>query len=238
MSQRGSGISSVLVRSLLAPALLAALASAARAQDAAVVGQVYDANGAFVGTVIDFDQNEQAARVHGLIQGSIVEFTVRNLAVEEYLDPKTKRVYFTSGDCTGQAYVRADATFPALGGILAGAGAPTQYYFAPSGTVGGNFALASYRDFETAVCVATAGTASAYPVSPIALGYSLPYSMTTDLITQPAALPVPAVDRWGLLGLALALVVAALLGLRSGPPASDQRAAGRGARNRSSEQLS
>ncbi len=62
--------------------------------------------------------------------------------------------------------------------------------------------------------------------------------MTTDLITQPAALPVPAVDRWGLLGLALALVVAALLGLRSGPPASDQRAAGRGARNRSSEQLS
>ncbi len=114
MSQRGSGISSVLVRSLLAPALLVALASAARAQDAAVVGQVYDANGAFVGTVIDFDQNEQAARVHGLIQGSIVEFTVRNLAVEEYLDPKTKRVYFTSGDCTGQAYVRADATFPAL----------------------------------------------------------------------------------------------------------------------------
>lgn len=186
---------------------------AAWAQDPAVIGQVHDANGAFVGTVIDFDQNQQSARVHGSIQGSIVEFTIRNLNVVEYLDPKTKTVYFANGDCTGQAYVLADATYPALGGILAGAGGPVQYYFAPSGTVGGVFAAGSSKDFENLACDPVGASVSAYPVTPIALSFVLPYTMSTELVGQPAALPVPAVDRWGLLGLALALALAALLGL-------------------------
>lgn len=233
MPYRRSSLNGRLACSLSTFVALLTAMPAAQAQDPVVMGQVYDANNTFVGTVIDFDQNEQAARVHGVIEGSIVEFTIRNLAVEEYLDPQTKTVYFANGDCTGQAYVLANTTYPALGGILAGAGSPVQYYFAPSGTLGGNFALGSSRDFEIFGCDPAAGTASAYPVSPIALSYVLPYSMTTEQVAPAAALPVPAVDRWGLLGLALALALAALLGLgrRSredapGKPASSARFAG------------
>lgn len=219
MPYRRSSLNGRLACSLSTFVALLAAVPTAQAQDPVVLGQVHDANNTFVGTVIDFDQNEQAARVHGVIEGSVVEFTIRNLAVEEYLDPKTKTVYFANGDCTGQAYVRADATYPALGGILAGAGGPVQYYFAPSGTVGGNFALGSSRDFEILGCDPAGYTASAYPVSPIALSYVLPYSMTTELVAPEAALAVPAVDRWGLLGLGLALALAALLGLRRRPGA-------------------
>lgn len=194
---------------------LFALAPAAVAQDAVVTGQVYDANGVFVGTVVDYDQVNQAARVHGVIQGSIVQFTIRNLNVSEYLDPPTKRVYFANGDCTGQAYVQAGSDYPALGGVLAGVGGPTQYYFAPTGTPAGNVAAGSYREFELAACTPSAVNLGAYPVAPIALSYALPYSMNTQLVLDPLVQSVPAVGTPGLVALALVLAATALFGLRA-----------------------
>ena len=194
--------------------ILLAPAAAALAQDPVIQGQVHDANGAFVGTVVDYDQTGQSARVHGLIEGSIVQFTIRNLGVSEYLDPPAKRVYFANGDCTGQAYVQAGSDYPALGGVLAGVGGPTQYYFAPTGTPGGNIGVGSYREFETAACSSLSTNLVAYPVSPIALSYALPYTMSTHLGLEATTQSVPAVGTLGLVILALALAGAALLGLR------------------------
>ncbi|MCB9377311.1 MAG: hypothetical protein H6511_00915 [Holophagales bacterium] len=214
MSNRFRVTSRRSIRHLCILALAATAAAPALAQAPAVVGQVYDADGAFVGTVIDYDSVQQSARVHGLIQGSVVEFTIRNENIAEYLDPEVHRVYFGNGDCTGQAYAPGGfGTYPALGGILAGAG--DQYFFAPSGTPAGTFGVGSYRDFEVAACNSGAVVINGYPVTGISLAYTLPYSMSTQTISQGELLPVPAVDGRGLFALALALAAAGLLGLRA-----------------------
>jgi hypothetical protein len=194
-----------------------ALATVAAAQDPLVTGQVYDANGLFVGTLIGYTQGAAGGELLREIDGDVVQLSISNTGDPAIL-PQGQTVWFSGTDCTGQAYAAGpNVGTAALAGVLAGAGNPNVYYFAPAGTVSVLPAVLS-RAFFAGGCSNDPGTLppGLFPVivSPDPLVFTVPFVVETfrPILAQPAA--VPGLERWGLVGLGIALSMAAVVVLR------------------------
>ena len=186
----------------------------AAAQDPPLLGQIYDGDGTFVGTLTSHDQADGTGRIFREIDGDVVELLVNNRF--ERVEPLGTLVWFSGAGCTGQAYAEAsEPGMSALAGILAGGGLPNVFYFAPAGTVAVVAAVTSSASFNGACGAPAPAPAALFPVSPSPdpLDFTPPFgAQPSPGFTTLAA--VPGLERWGLVGLGLALAFAAVLVLR------------------------
>jgi hypothetical protein len=187
----------------------------ASAQDPLVLGQIYDDDGTFVGTMTSHDQESGRGQVFREIDGDVVELIVNNRF--QRVEPLGTLVWFSGAGCTGQAYAEAaEPGMSALAGVLAGGGLPNVFYFAPAGTVAiAAAAAASSASFNGACGGPAPLPAAFFPVSPS----PDPLVFTPPFGAQPSPgfntiSAVPGLERWGLVGLGLALALAALGVLR------------------------
>lgn len=166
-----------------------------------------DANGTMIGRVqatgsgiVQFD-----IEVTAELAGQPVAMVARNSTFlqSSYPGPGAD-VFFTSSDCTGQAYIFWNELIPfAPLGIT---GAPPNFtaYLAPVGTSPTSITFGSRLEQASDACtVGTGPVDPAIPVDPIPLTRIGPFKLEGGPGTSIQA--VPALDRWGLVGLAVAL---------------------------------